>query len=642
MTSATTIQPMPPATPPAPTAAPVVPARSVAADGGRLGEARAGSRTRPTRLPASRGVDLLVGAGCLLAALIVMSMLWVDPNNRSLSHNGADQVFFEWVLQYTAHAVTHLHNPFWTTLLNAPTGVNIASNTAVTVIAVVLAPVTLLFGASVSFVTALTVNLALTGFAWYWLFSRHVARTRTAAVVGGVFCGFAPAMIAHANGHLNFTAGWAIPLLLLHLVRLVRRDARRRETVWVGLLVAVQYTIGAETLFFLGIALAVYAVVWCAQRRRAFRVLIPRVARRLLGAGAIAGALLAYPIWMQFAGPQAYHGSGYANLGIWENVLSFGAIPWASLGGHAGLWAKLARNYGEENSFFGPVLLIAAIVYATRLCSRTALARRAAPATVRRVEARALSVTALFIVLCALGPRLQIGAWHSHIPLLWAGLQHLPFFDAALPGRMALLLIPIIALLIVSFIDDVSALPRGHRNRTRALWLGVAALLPLVPVPLPSSQRPDLPVFITSGDWERYLPPGSTMVSLPFSSYDTWDAQRWQTYTDFAFPVEGGYFLGRGADGRSTTGPVDTPTTALVGDLLRKDLQPVIDLDSIKQAQQDLAFWHAGLVVLPDATPGQGHSWSEYHDELLGIGRELFGKPQRVDDVWLWVIAPIG
>lgn len=105
MTSATTIQPMPSATPPASTDAPVVPVRPVVADGtpgavadGALGETRAGSPTRATRPATSRGVDLLVGAGCLLAALIVMSMLWVDPNNRSLSHNGADQVFFEWVL----------------------------------------------------------------------------------------------------------------------------------------------------------------------------------------------------------------------------------------------------------------------------------------------------------------------------------------------------------------------------------------------------------------------------------------------------------------------------------------------------------------------------------------------------------------
>lgn len=640
MASPITIQPMPPL--PASQTAPVAPARRTAGtDVPMRGGRRLGTTGRPGGVPISRGADLLVGAACLLLAMIVMSMLWVDPAGHGLAHNAADQVFFEWVLQYTAHSITHLTNPFWTTLLNAPTGVNIASNTAVTVIAVVLTPVTLLFGASVTFVLALTLNLSLTAYAWYWLFSRHVARTRTAAVVAGVFCGFAPAMVAHANGHLNFTAGWALPFLLLHLSRLVKRDARRREMVWVGLLTAVQYSVGAEMLFFLGLAVGVYVLVWCAQRRGAFRVLGPRVARRLGIAGLIAGALLAYPIGMQFAGPQAYQGTGFDKLGIWENVLSFGAIPWASLGGHAHLWVKLARNFGEENSFFGPVLAIAAIVYAARLCSRKVWARRTGPSTMGRVEAVALSVTALFITVCSLGPRLNLASWHSHIPLLWAALQHLPFFDSALPGRFALLLIPVIALLMVSFIDDVSDLPAGDRRRTRALVLGVAALLPLVPVPLPVNEVPPLPRFITSGDWQRYLPPGTTLVSLPPSSFDTYDAQRWQTATDFAFSVQGGYFLGRGTDGRSNVGAVDTPTVALISNLLRKGIQPVLTPQVIAAAQRDVAFWHAGLVVLPDATPGLGHSWAPYHDELLGIGRELFGKPQHIDDVWLWVLAPV-
>jgi len=593
-------------------------------------------------VPTSRGADLLVGAACLLLAMIVMSMVWVDPNRRALAHNGADQVFFEWVLQYTAHSITHLTNPFWTTILNAPTGVNIASNTSITVIAVALAPVTLIFGASVAFATALTLNLALSAYAWYWLFSRHVARTRTAAVVAGVFCGFAPAMIAHANGHLNFTAGWAVPFLLLHLSRLVRRDMPRREMVWVGLLTVVQYSVGPEMLFFLGLAVGVYAIVYCLHRRGAFRILAPRVARRLGVAGAIAAVPLAYPIWMQFAGPQAYQGTGFNKLGIWENVLSFGAIPWASLGGHAHLWVKLARNFGEENSFFGPVLAIAAIVYAVRLCSRKVWERRTGPSTLGRVEARALSVTALFIMVCALGPRLNIASWHSHIPLLWAALAKLPFFDSALPGRFALLLIPVIALLMVSFIDDVSTLPRRHRGRTLALVLGVAALLPLVPVPLPAAETPQLPRFISSGDWRRYLPPGTTLVSIPPSSFDTYDAQRWQTATDDAFTAQGGYFLGRGPDGRSYVGAVDTATTAMLSDLLRKGIQPVLTPDVIAAAHRDVAYWNAGLIVLPDATPGQGHEWAPYHDELLGIGRELFGKPQRVDDVWIWVVTPVG
>src|SRR5262249_30261270 len=156
----------------------------------------------------------------------------------------------------------------------------------------------------------------------------------------------------------------------------------------------------------------------------------------------------------------------------------------------------------------------------------------------------------------------------------------------------ALLLIPVIALLMVSFIDDVSTLPRRHRGRTLALILGVAALLPLVPVPLPAAETPQLPRFISSGDWRHYLPPGTTLVSIPPSSFDTYDAQRWQTATDDAFTVQGGYFLGRGPDGRSYVGAVDTVTTAMLSDLLRKGIQPVLTPDVIAAAHRDVAYWN--------------------------------------------------
>ncbi|HZD99038.1 MAG TPA: DUF2079 domain-containing protein [Micromonosporaceae bacterium] len=594
--------------------------------------------TTPAEPQGARRTNVLVALGYLLAAGVVTCRLWAAPNSTELTHNRADQVFFEWLLGYVSHAVTHGDNPLWTSMLNAPLGVNIAANTSITVLAVLLMPVTILAGPSVAFVTAITLNLAGSAYAWFWLFSRHVARTRTAAIAGGAFGGFAPGMIAHANGHLNFTACWLLPVLIWHLIRLTRpvrgRGRTIRDGALLGVLAAVQYSLCAETLFFLAMAVVVFVVAWTVQRPRAAMSIAAIARYRVIVAIVVGAALLAYPVWLQVAGPEAYHGSGFTHLGVWENITSFAAFPPQSLAGAAGWWTGSALNYGERDTFFGPVLC-AALLVAVVVMNRRPAARRG-DAGRSRPEVLALTVTAAAIAVVALGPRLQVGAWHSPIPLPWGAVDRLPFFDSALPGRSALLLIPIVALFIVAVVDHLLARPRRHATRRIAALVAVAAFVPILPVPISTSPRAALPTFISAGMWRAYLPPGATVVSIPPSSWDSSDAQRWQTATGYAFPVEGGYFLGPGNDGRSSIGPLSRPTSTLLTAVARDGARPTITDADRSAARADLIYWHAGLVVLPDPTPGIDHAWAGRHDQLLKVGTELFGTPTRVADVWLW------
>jgi hypothetical protein len=391
----------------------------------------------------------------------------------------------------------------------------------------------------------------------------------------------------------------------------------------------------AETLFFMTIATAIFAAAWAAQRPREALAIARRASRRMVAAALVAGAILAYPIWIQVAGPEAYHGSGFTTLGVWENVASFAAYPAQSLAGGAGWWTGTPLNVGEQDTFFGPALCGAVVIAAVWLSRRPRLARR-------RPEVAALTVTAAAIAIAALGPHLQIGNWHSGIPLPWAAVQRLPIFNAALPGRFALLLIPVIAVVIVVMFDEALALPRRHPMRKVAAAVAAAAFVPLLPLPLAASPRSALPAFITSGEWRSHLPPGTTVVSVPPSNWESSDAQRWQTATGYAFAIEGGYFLGPGPDGRSSIGPLPRPTSDLLISIARGGAPPVITDANRAVARVDLTYWHAGLVVLPDATPGLDHSWSADHDTLLQVGTELFGAPTRVADVWLWRIPAQG
>ncbi|HEX6500551.1 MAG TPA: DUF2079 domain-containing protein [Micromonosporaceae bacterium] len=593
---------------------------SIAQQSPPRGASEAADRPAPTRV--GRRADLTVTVVFAVVALGLTSGLWLDPGHRVLAHNQGDQALFEWLLSYAAYALTHAVDPLWTTLLNSPDGVNLAVNTSDTVTGVVLAPVTLTLGAPVAYATALTLNLALTPIAWYLLLSRTVIRSRLSAAVGAAVCGYGPGMMSHANGHLNFTAEFVVPAIIWAVLGLRDPDRWLRRGLLLGVLVAVQYSLGAETLFFTALALAVFVATWAYQRRAAAREAAPVFLRGLGVAALVAVVLLAYPLWLQFAGPQRYHGTGFDQRAHSEDLLAFGAFPHQSLAGALGFASRLAVNLTEENSFFGLPLLIVVVAGAVALR--------------RRVPVRALMVTAGVAALLALGPRLKVAGHRTPVPLPYAALAKLPLFDSGLPGRLALVLLPIAGVLVALMLDRLPPLPRSTR-RGWLLALAVA-LLPLVPVPLATTPRAPVPVFISSGDWRRYLPAGTALASVPPASDRNPDGQRWQAAARFGFAIPAGFFLGPGGpDGRGRIGPVPRPTAALLTDVAAHGGEPVITEGDRARARADLAYWHAGLVVLSDGGPGS--RWTPHHDELLRTVTALLGPGRRVDDVWLWQVG---
>jgi len=157
--------------------------------------------------PESRRYGRWLDACALLSYLALA--LWVDgpllaqPGQVRPEANAADPDFFEWMLRHAVRIFTEGEHPFRTPALNAPFGVNLLANTGLLGLTVPMVPVTMLFGPGVSFALLLTLGLAGTAGAWYWLLSRHLGTGRLAAAVGGGFAGFAPGLVNHANGHPN-------------------------------------------------------------------------------------------------------------------------------------------------------------------------------------------------------------------------------------------------------------------------------------------------------------------------------------------------------------------------------------------------------------------------------------------------------
>lgn len=604
--------------------------------------ALAGPSPRPSTATAhprpGRGrVDLLVAVIAIAGAWWVTSGLWLDPFGRAITVNSSDQALFEWLLAYGAHALTHGQNPFFTDLLNVPDGVNLAVNTSVTVYAIVVAPLTYLVGAPATFLVVLTANLAGTAFSWYWLLSRHLVRSTPGAVLGGLFLGFAPGIVAHANAHLNWSAGWVAPLLIWGVLRLRQPGRWRRNGILLGVLVAVAFSIAAEGLFFTALACAVFLGTWALDpsRRAEARAVLPTFLGGLGVTALVAFLLLAYPLWLHFLGPQRFHGTGFDPVIHAEDIAAYGAYPQRTLAGLAGLDSSLAPNPTEENSFFGVPLLVLAVVCLAVLWRRGDVRHRA--------TLRALGMTALVFSVLSWGPRVKIFGAHTDIPLPYALLGHLPVFNAALPSRLALVVAPVVGLLLAHTVDLLRADSMARRARIGWVAAFTAALLPLVPVPLLTARREPIPEFITSGVWREYVSPGGTLTPLPLTLDLAPDGQRWQAYAlahrqgEFAIPS--GFFLGPGGpDGRGRIGPVPRATDALLMEVAETGERRVVTDADRATARADLRYWRVELVVL--ATRVHGAKFPIHTDALLDVGTALFGPPERVSDVWLWRIPP--
>ncbi|HET6214122.1 MAG TPA: hypothetical protein VFE14_14755, partial [Micromonosporaceae bacterium] len=244
---------------------------------GALGGWLAEARHRPYAKDLGVCLLFLVVAGWLTHGL------WPDPATRTLALNADDQTLYEWFLAFDTRA---LFGDFSlvTDRLNTPDGVNLLANTSVIAIGILLSPVTVVFGAPVTFALVIAGNLAGTAAGWYLLFARCLGAQRAAAAVGGALCGFAPAMVSQSNSHLHMTSQWLVPLMVWFVLRIARAaDPDRPDNVrWRGrlfgsaavlsALVTIQVFIGEEVLFLtaltLGLVIIGYAVARPAQAVR--------------------------------------------------------------------------------------------------------------------------------------------------------------------------------------------------------------------------------------------------------------------------------------------------------------------------------------------------------------------------------------
>lgn len=574
--------------------------------------------------------DLLAITLFVLGGFYLRIREWLDLNHAIPSSHTGDPQLFEVMFAHAARVVTKFENPFFTEQLNAPDGVNMMANTSVLGLGIPLTPITLMFGPHTTFVLVATLSIAATAAAWYYVLSRTLVSSRTAAFIGGALAGFGPAMVSHNTVHINFSSQFLVPFIVWSMCRLLQvrdgKDAIRKGLVFAALVV-YQFFIGEEVLLFAVFAAVVFMGIYAAMNWSTVR---PRLRMFFTSFGiatATGTALLAYPLLFQFFGPQHYRGLP-PGVETWGNEApAFLTYSTESIVGALGVSnaKQISYNPTEQNSFFSFALLLVLSVGAAWLWHNRTV--------------RAVAITGVSFAVLSLGNYLVIKKHETGIPLPWVVLGKLPLFDHIVPTRLTLVSLACAGVLVAMMADKVLEMRRVNEpgtQRHRAALVGLAALvLPLIAIaPTPISvvrTTVTAPDFVKSGQWRDYVDTDGSVVIFPkpneFNS-----GMRWAASTTLEMPITMGYFLGPGPDGKTLFGPPMRPTAQIVDRIIKRGIYVKIDDKDVQQAREDVRFWRADVVVL---------GFHKQEKKIKAALDDLFGPAQRKGGLWVWDVRSI-
>ncbi len=475
-----------------------------------------------------------IGATYLgLACLSIGPALVHHPTTATVTTQ--DARITAWSLGWTAYAISHGHNVLFTSWANAPYGVNLMANATVLPVGALLAPFTLAFGAVAGLNLAIVLSFFLSALAFFALV-RALGFSTLAAFVGGLFFGFSPTLVAQASGHVNLTMAALLPVIFLTVYAIVVTQRRPPAVAGalLGLVCALQFFVSSEYLLS-AVIMGAFAVALCMVlrpieiRRRARYVLVATGT-----AAGVCGAVIAYPIFILFRGPQHIVGPILASPQANRSDLLAPVLPthFFLVAPHAltAVSQSFAGTLTENGSYLGIPLLVALAVITVGLRKRLL------------VQVGAASIAVAFVL--TLGSRLTVANHVTGIPLPEAIFGHLPVFDNLDPARFSIYIDLWAAVLLAAGLGElvVWLRRRGTMPRLVATVGAVAVAIPLLPAwPMPTATIA-VPRYVTTAAVDA-VPAHSLVITYPFPYSISDGTLLWQPASHFRFKQAGGYFV---------------------------------------------------------------------------------------------------
>ncbi|MGO9344419.1 MAG: hypothetical protein ACLP6E_18180 [Acidimicrobiales bacterium] len=584
-------------------------------------------------------------AGYLALAIGLWWNVWSTHPTSVTSCACGDASLFIWFLEWPAYAIAHGHDPFYSTALFHPSGINLLSNTSVLAVGVVLAPVTWLFGPVATMNVASTLGPALSALAMFWLLRRWVNWT-PAAFVGGLLFGFSPFVFVNVvGGHLMTTFLAVVPLIVACLDEIFVRQTKRpmRVGITLGLLVTLQFFLSTEVLVICLIcgvvALPLLLLHAAASDPGTITHRASYALRALAVAASVSIILLAYPLWFALDGPAHLAGLIWPTLPPGAGGIALGNV-W-----HVGYQTALRNLMQIVGGYEGPALPQAEFL-----------------------GLGVLIVVALGILgwrrdrrlwfFCGLGVLttiLSLGV-NTHFWVPWNLLAHVPLVRSIVPSRF-FLATTLCAAAAVSIVVDrahSSVADRGrriagsHSVRASRAWpvsilasvvaLGISAV---AVAPVTAAVATNVPITtrdVTLPRWFAEAGPGlaagQVVLAYPAPFTLVQSSMAWQAVDLLRFALVGGGGPGgvpeRAGKERAGFEVVSAMSFSLDG-------PPSPSPANIEAVREALAGWRVTIVVVPDPAGLPRYDQGTDPASALGLFTVSIGRPPRfVDDAWVW------
>ena len=413
-----------------------------------------------------------------------------------------DPPLMMWFLVWWPHAIASHINPMLTDAIWAPSGVNLAWETALPLLSLIAAPLTCSLGPIAALNALCLIAPALS--AWTaFILCRYISKQYWAALAGGYIFGFSPFIAGHMT-YAHLTLIWmCMPPLVCYLsLRLVNGDISSRKFVALqALSLVAQFLISHEiyaTMTLFG-GLAVLLALGFASdetRKRIWNLIRLSIVSWTLSL-LLVSPYIYYFFAYGFQRSPHWLGSNLSvdllNLLIPSPANELGLLP---------LFDRLSGRFntgflGETTAYIGlPLLSIAVLFVRTHW---------------REPIGKIFGYGMAILLICALGPTLVAGGDATRIRLPWALFQ-VPVLNNAGTGRFMIYAFLALAVVTALWLSD-----RRWRLSFR-VGLGAVTIVSLLPNLCGASwvTRADRVPFFTTGVYRQYLAKGETVLILPY------------------------------------------------------------------------------------------------------------------------------
>jgi hypothetical protein len=439
---------------------------------------------------------------------------------------GIDPIGFIWFLNWWPWAIAHGLNPFISYYVWYPHGFNMTWATSVPLAALLMWPITWLWGAVVSYNVLSLAAPAVA--AWTaFLLARYLTRNTPASFVGGYLFGFSAYELGEMLGHLNLNMIFVVPLFVLLVVQRIRGDLSRPRFV-AALALAMFFQMGfssellATSCFFGAITWGIFLAFATGEERRRLWTVAGEI---ILATGimvAVAAPFL-YFVMQNRADvpPQIHDAAAFSNDPL--NYL----LPYDLFLGRTLFWANPLpalshyRDNAGYDAYLGLPLIVILILQLRELR--------------RRPYLKPLLLSLFAIVILSLGPALHIANVATKLWLPWGLALHLPLISQALPNRFAMYVA------LAAGLTAALWLAAAGNARERAWRYTLAALACLCLLPNSAMVRHWTPLplepFFEPQNVAASIEKDANVIILPYVG----PGLLWQWQSGMHFTQSGGY-----------------------------------------------------------------------------------------------------